>query len=170
MSRVLYAEKAGYHVLKFVGDVRLSLGPAISGFLSRMSELENCRGMVVDLSETIAIDSTALGLIAKLGICCREIFSHTLSIVSPREDITRLLQSMAMQEVSVITSEPLTARVPLAELPWEVASEGILLKQVLEAHKTLMGLNADNETKFKDLVESLQKEQNGKASLVAKTG
>ena len=71
MSQVLYAEKAGYHVLKFVGDVRLSLGPAISGFLSRLRELEDCRGMVVDLSETEAIDSTALGLIAKLGICCR---------------------------------------------------------------------------------------------------
>ena len=69
MSQVLYAEKSGYHVLKFVGDVRLSLGPAISGFLSRLRELEDCRGMVVDLSETEAIDSTALGLIAKLGIC-----------------------------------------------------------------------------------------------------
>ena len=98
MSRVLCAEKEGYQVLKFVGEVRLSLSPALSGYLSRVRELEECRGMVVDLSETTTIDSTALGLIAKLGICCRETFDHTLSIVSPREDIRRLLLSMSMQE------------------------------------------------------------------------
>ena len=133
MSRVLCAEKEGYQILKFVGEVRLGLGPAISSYLSRVRELEACRGMVVDLSETTAIDSTALGLIAKLGICCRETFGQTLSIVSPREDIRRLLLSMSMEEVSVITSEPLTASATLEELPEEVVSEELLLKQVLEA-------------------------------------
>jgi len=59
MSQVLCAEKEGYQVLKFVGDIRLSVSPAISGYLSRIRELEDCKGVVVDLSDTTAIDSTA---------------------------------------------------------------------------------------------------------------
>ena len=170
MSQVLCAEKEGYQVLKFVGDIRLSVSPAISGYLSRIRELEDCKGIVVDLSDTTAIDSTALGLIAKLGICCRETFDRTLSIVSPREDIRRLLLSMAMEEVSVITSEPLTGCAALEELTGEDGSEEVLLRDVLEAHKTLMSIDADNEIRFKDLVDRLQKEQNDRASSVAKTG
>lgn len=165
MGRILYAEKDGIYALKFVGDVRLTLGPTISTFLEKLRGLQNFRGMIVDLSETENIDSTSLGLIAKVGICCRESFGHTLSIVSPKDDITRILTSMAMQEVAVITSEALARVEDLAELPQEVASEESLMEQVLDAHKTLMSLNAENEVMFRDLVESLEKE---KSSPVAK--
>lgn len=159
MSQVLYAERSGYHVLKFVGDVRLSLSPMISGFLSQMQETDDCFGVVVDLSETETIDSTALGLIAKLGIVCRDSFAQTLIIVSPKSDITRLLESMSMQEVSVITPAPVTSGEKLEELPRQVASEDALRAQVLEAHQVLMGLAADNESRFKDLVMTLEEEQ-----------
>jgi len=159
MSQVLYAERSGYHVLKFVGDVRLSLSPMISGFLSQMQNTDDCLGVVVDLSETETIDSTALGLIAKLGIICRDSFAQTLSIVSPKSDITRLLESMSMQEVSVITPVPVTSGEKLEELPRQVASEDVLRAQVLEAHQVLMGLAADNESRFKDLVMTLEEEQ-----------
>ena len=159
MSQVLYAERSGYHVLKFVGDVRLSLSPMISGFLSQMQDTDDCLGVVVDLSETETIDSTALGLIAKLGIVCRDSFAQTLSIVSPKSDITRLLESMSMQEVAIITSQPLTDSAGFEELPEQVVSETHLLNEVLEAHRTLMGLATDNEEKFRDLVSKLQEEQ-----------
>lgn len=168
MGKILYAEKDGCYALKFIGDVRLTLSPIITEFLSGLRELEDFRGMVIDLSEAEAIDSTALGLIAKVGICCEESFSHTLSIVSPNDDITRVLKSMSMQEVCVIVNEPLSSDVPLEELPQQMASEQDLLEQVLDAHRTLMSLDAENETKFKDLVESLEKEQSEKSAPVAK--
>ena len=159
MSQIFYAEQADFHILKFVGDVRLSQSPLISNFLLKMRKLDNCCGIVVDLSETVAIDSTALGLIAKLGIISRESFALTLSIVSPRGDISRLLESMSMQEVSVITPVPVTSGEKLEELPRQVASEDVLRAQVLKAHQVLMGLDADNESRFKDLIMTLEEEQ-----------
>jgi len=159
MSQIFYAEKADYHILKFVGDIRLSQSPLITDFLSKMRKLDNCRGIVIDLSETIAIDSTALGLIAKLGIVCRESFSLTISIVSPRNDISRLLESMSMKEVAIITSKPITDSRGFEELPEQIVTEKDLLSEVLEAHRTLMGLAADNEERFRDLVSKLQEEQ-----------
>ena len=159
MGKILFAEQNGIYVLKFVGDVRLTLGPTISTFLDKLRNRENFRAMIIDMSETKAIDSTALGLVAKVGICCREQFAHTVSIISPNDDITRVLKSMAMQDVCMISSDPLTEASDLAELPREVASEDALREQVLDAHRTLMSLNKDNQDKFKDLVEALEMEK-----------
>ena len=64
-----------------------------------------------------------------------------------------------MQEVAIITSKPLTDSGGFEELPEQVVSETHLLNEVLDAHRTLMGLAADNEERFRDLVSKLQEEQ-----------
>ncbi len=159
MGSVLFAERDGVHVLKFVGDVRLSLGPTISTYLSRLETCPTFNGMIIDLSETETIDSTALGLIAKIAICTREQFNSATSVVSPREDITRVLKSMAMEQVCVISSDLIDEKSDLNELPVEICSEDTMRNQVLDAHKTLMGLNDENFDKFHELVEALESEE-----------
>ena len=63
-----------------------------------------------------------------------------------------------MQEVAIVTSQPLTDSAGFEELPEQVVSETHLLNEVLEAHRTLMGL-ARQRRKFRDLVSKLQEEQ-----------
>ena len=58
--------------------MRLSLGPTISRFLERIRNCADLKALIVDMYETTAIDSTALGLLAKVGIYCREEFSLSL--------------------------------------------------------------------------------------------
>jgi anti-anti-sigma regulatory factor len=159
MGKILFAEQDGVHVLKFVGEVRLILGPTISTFLGKLESIDHFQSMIIDLSETETIDSTALGLIAKIGICTREYFDSVASIVSPREDIARVLRSMAMEQVCVVTSEMVTDASSLQELPTEITSEEVLRDQVLDAHKTLMALADQNFDKFQDLVEALENEK-----------
>ena len=160
MGKILFAEQDGVHVLKFIGEVRLTLGPTISTFLEQLESCDHFHSMVIDLSETETIDSTALGLIAKIGICTREYFDSKTSIVSPREDITRILNSMAMEQVCVVSSDDVVTEAPgLQELPTEITSEEVLRDQVLDAHKTLMTLGDQNLDKFQDLVEALESEK-----------
>ena len=160
MGKILFAEQDGVHVLKFIGEVRLTLGPTISTFLAKLESCDHFQSMIIDLSETETIDSTALGLIAKIGICTREYFDSRASIVSPREDITRILSSMAMEQVCVVTSDDVVAEASgLQELPREITSEEVLRDQVLDAHKTLMALADQNFDKFQDLVEALEHEK-----------
>ena len=68
MGKILFAEQNGVHVLKFIGEVRLTLGPTISTFLERLESCDGFQSMIIDLSETETIDSTALGLICCAGI------------------------------------------------------------------------------------------------------
>jgi anti-anti-sigma regulatory factor len=160
MGKILFAEQDGVHVLKFIGDVRLILGPTISTFLEKLETCDHFQSMIIDLSETETIDSTALGLIVKIGICTREYFDSEASIVSPREDITRILSSMAMEQVCVVTSDDVVTKASgLQELPREITSEEVLRDQVLDAHKTLIALGDQNFDKFQDLVEALENEK-----------
>lgn len=158
MGSILFAEREGVHVLKFVGDVRLSLGPTIASYLGRLEACDCFNGMIIDLSETDTIDSTALGLIAKIAICTREKFNSPTNIVSPRDDITRVLKSMAMEHVCVISSEVLGESSDLSELPLEICSEDAMRSQVLDAHKTLMSFDDENIDKFHELVDALESE------------
>lgn len=164
MGKILFAEQDGVHVLKFIGDVRLTLGPTISTFLEKLEFCDHFQSMIIDLSETETIDSTALGLIAKIAICTREHFGSATSIVSPRDDITRVLSSMAMEQVCVVTREVVSEGAGLQELPTEITSEEVMRDQVLDAHKTLMALGDQNFDKFQDLVEALEFEKEHEAS------
>lgn len=158
MGKILFAEQEGIYVLKFVGDVRLTLGPTISTFLEKLKASEVFRSVIIDLSETTTIDSTALGLIAKIAICTREQFNCPTSIISPREDVTRILKSMALQDICLVVNNSTTSESGMLELPHEVCSEDALRDQVLEAHRTLMSLSDDNCSKFRDLVTALESE------------
>ena len=166
MGKILCAEHDGVHLLKFIGDVRLTLGPTISSFLDQLEARDSFKAMVIDLSETDSIDSTALGLIAKIAICTRESYQSSTSVVSPKPDITRILQSMAMQEVCTLTEEPYAAT-DMHERPQQEVSEEELREQVLEAHRVLMSVDAANCDKFRDLVDALESEKSQPAARAA---
>lgn len=167
MGKILFAEDDGVYMLKFVGEVRLTLGPTISTFLDDLKDAQDFKSVVIDLTETETIDSTALGLIAKTAICSREQFETATSIISSNEDITRLLRSMAMEQVCAITRIGPDAEPDMRELPQEITSEESMREQVLDAHRTLMGLTEENHDKFCDLVDALEQEKSGGRTKVA---
>jgi hypothetical protein len=65
---------------------------------------------VIDLTETRSIDSTTLGLLAKLSILSRQKVGLLPTVVTTHEDITRLLQSMGFDQVFNIVDRPCRAR------------------------------------------------------------
>ena len=158
MGKILVAKKDGVHMLKFVGDVRLTLGPTIATYMDQLNSDDDFRSVIIDLTETVSIDSTALGLIAKIGIRTREQFDSVTTIIAPNADIKRVLESMAMQLVCLVIAQPVEDDSTNLQLPQEVASEASLKEQVLEAHRTLMSMNEDNYQNFKELVEALENE------------
>jgi histidyl-tRNA synthetase len=114
--------------------------------------------VVVDLSRTDNIDSTSLGLLAKLSIQTERRFSFRPTLISTRRDITRILLSMGFDEVFDLVEEPLEHHEQLAELPELVASDDDVRQRVLEAHRTLMSMNEANRETFHDLVAALEAE------------
>ena len=157
-GRILVAADDGIYVLLFEGDVRLTLCTAVDGFLEKMFHDQAFKSVLVDLSRTDSIDSTSLGLLAKLSIKADKLFSYRPTLLSPRPDITRILFSMGFEDVFSIVEKPLKYEEQLEELPSLKTSSEELRKRVLEAHRTLMAMNEDNRQAFQDLVETLESE------------
>jgi anti-anti-sigma factor len=142
----------------FQGDVRLTLCSAIDAYLERILADSCMRSMVVDLSEAESIDSTSLGLLAKLSIETGRRFGYRPTLVSTQTDITRILETMGLDEVFNVVDEALAREEQLGELPPCAASEDQVRSRVLEAHRILMALNEHNREAFQDLVATLEDE------------
>lgn len=157
-GRILVGSRDGVYVLLFEGDVRLTLCTAVDGYLEGMFDDKDFKSVVVDLSRTESIDSTSLGVLAKLSIQAEKQFSYVPTLVSTNSDITRILFSMGFEDVFHIVEVPLQQAEQLGELPLLQTTRDDLRQRVIEAHRTLMSMNQSNRETFQDLVATLEAE------------
>lgn len=161
-ARILHAVHDGIYVIKFVGDVRVPLCVCLEGFLERMFADKALQSVLIDLTETAGIDSTALGLIAKIAVSLKERLQRKPVILSTNPDVNRILSSMGFDRVFVIVDKAPGAEEKLDELEMVEPSEQDLTRNVIEAHRVLMGMNEKNRATFRDLVEALECEERDK--------
>ncbi len=166
MSRckILQAESGGVYVLKLIGEVRLNSCSSIDASIDAITQDPSFATLVVDLSETTLIDSTTLGLLAKLAVKVRAKSHFMPSVISTNPDITRILQTMGFDSVFIILQEPAENHAALVELQQKELDEEALRAKVLCAHRVLMELNEHNREQFKDLVRSLEVEEEAQLS------
>ncbi len=157
-GKILFAEQDGNYVLKFVGDVRLTLCSTLDLFLENMLDNDGFKTVIIDLTETKGIDSTSLGLIAKISVKMKRHHQLRPTIVSTNEDISRILLSMGFDKVFILIRENVEASQQLQELSVLQESEQEVKDRVVDAHRVLMELNDKNRDCFRDLVRSLESE------------
>ena len=156
-GKIQFAEQEGTFVLKFVGEIRLTLCSVLDSTIEQIFSATNFSSIVIDLIETKSIDSTTLGLLAKLSILSRQKVGLLPTLVTSNPDITRLLHSMGFDQVFNIVDQPRISMDSLQDLPCQDVSEEEVRSKVLEAHRILMGLNDSNRQAFRDLVEALER-------------
>ena len=156
-GKIQFAEQSGTFVLKFVGEVRLTLCSALDATIEKIFAALNFTAIIIDLTEAQSVDSTTLGLMAKLSILSRQKVGLLPTVVTTNPDITRVLQSMGFDQVFNIVDTPLPCPDCLADLPSQDQSEEVVKAKVLEAHRILMGLNDSNREAFLDLVSALER-------------
>lgn len=155
-GKILAADYKHMALLKFVGDVRVLMSSTLDSYCQSLYRRAVLDAMVVDLSETTGIDSTALGLLAKMAIQLRNRFNVIPTIVSPNPDITRILRSMSFDVIFNIVASRNSADTRYEELKQQKESEESVREKVIDAHLTLMTLSEENRLEFQDLVQSLK--------------
>ena len=157
-GRILHKVVDASHVLKPVGDVRVTQGPILNRFLQQLNEIDILKSVIVDLSDTDCLDSTALGFLAKIAIRTQTQFGFKPTLLFGHEDVHRVIASMGFDQIFVILKASNEGYADMAELVVEQITEESLRTQVLDAHKTLMQLNHRNFELFRDLVCALEAE------------
>jgi anti-anti-sigma factor len=160
-GKVLHASQDGIHVLRFIGDIRYTLSPSIERFLNGIFAGPRPAGFVIDLTETGSIDSTNLGLLARIARRMQALDAHRVTIVSNRAEINSVLTSMALDEVFDIVENTALVTDGTQEVPQVNTDRESLARTLIDAHRALMELSDRNEEMFRDVVASLEKNRTG---------
>jgi anti-anti-sigma factor len=159
-GKILISDKADNYLLKLVGDVRLTLSGTLSRHMEVLFGKSQVKSIVVDMLDTDGVDSTTLGLIAKLGLHCREYYQMNVKLFCQNPSIIRTLKCMGFDEIiDIFQQSPDEFDAELRSLEQIPAEVDEVRHQVLEAHKLLLKINPENSAEFTDLINALESEQ-----------
>lgn len=158
-AQILAANDAGAYLLRLCGDVRLTLSTTLDDYLEAMVADPEFQTLIVDLCEADNLDSTTLGMLAKVALRVEADFKVQPDLYSCKAGISRLIRSMGFSQLFHIHEELCCADGETSELSADTSNEKQMHAKVLDAHRTLMSLSTANEARFKDLLNALESVQ-----------
>lgn len=155
-GKVMISRKDGVCRIKVSGRATFDCAPPLRD-LSKSLEGEEIRGIQVDLKNCEWMDSTFMGCLAMLGLRARK-SSAPMEICSAGEENTALLAGLGLKKLFLFTDRSLNEE----DGDWIDGKNGVAFapgaEMVLEAHKTLMGVDEKNVEKFEKVVDLVQKD------------
>ena len=147
-------------VLCLKGQIRYVMARALRSYLDELTARSDHDTIIFDLREIEAIDSTAMGMLARVGKKTLKHGRRSL-IVCPLPDVATCLRSAAfdtlfiMEETWPFENEPQLSEVPLerSDLPPEV-----LGRLMLEAHRELAAMSDANQREFASVIHAMGSE------------
>jgi anti-anti-sigma factor len=158
--RAYYGHVDGTFVLKLAGPIRFVAAQALRVVVDGLIAGERA-GVLIDLRSVDVIDSTGMGLLARVG---RSSIQHgrRASIACADNDVAITLRSAAFDELFVMLEgypfddEGATlAEVPLDAPPGTSAELG-LGRVILDAHRDLAGVSERNRAAYRDVIAALE--------------
>jgi anti-anti-sigma factor len=156
-SKVYYAINNGIHILKYVGEIRYTIGASLDRFIESLFNGSSPQGFVVDLREAESIDSTNLGLLVLVAKRMERCGAPKVTLVSTHEDINDLLFSIGFDEVFDIVDESGHAMLNGRELGLNDNPGPDMARTILEAHRTLSAMGDSNRARFQEVVDLLER-------------
>lgn len=156
-GQIAVASDEGTYAIRMTGDVRMVLCLSFDKFIQSMFADPDFDAVVFDLTHADAVDSTTLGLMAKIALKCRQVGVPKPVLVAESRGMVRLLETMGFEEIFVISNRHQGDMIDTKGLDCEEGSEDNFKQRVIDAHKVLMSLNEHNKQAFRELVENLEK-------------
>ena len=158
-GHVTHAAQEGIHVFRYFGAVNFTLAPSLQRFLQHVIRDGDVSGLVFDLTGAESLDSTNLGLMARVNEQVHELGAPNSVIISSNEDIDMVLRSMGFEqtfdfapsgsEVPDAIAEPVAAEAPCA---------ADLQRTMLDAHRALVRLSDAGRLEFESVVACLERD------------
>ena len=150
--------------MKLEGDVRAPWCLSLETYCEAVIQQPGITGVCVDLTAAENLDSTTLGVLAKVAIYTR---NHCVDssadsrnckaiLLCHDENILRLVRSMGFESVFDIRDHFAAEMLDFDELPLLACTEADMKDAVINAHKTLMEMTEDNRASFGSLVNALE--------------
>lgn len=153
-----FAQEDGRYFIKLTGDLKYTESGNFASFINYLDNNRDFKNILVDLTEANYIDSTNLGLLAKLAQLVIEKDNHRMTVLTTNPDITELLHNIGFDDICLLIEDPETLDMPFENIMGIDEAEESMAKVMLEAHRRLMNMNEKNEKEFKNVVELMEKQ------------
>lgn len=153
MGTVCYAKQDHLYILKFIGEIRYTMSCSVDTFLDKLFANDDFDNILIDLTETISIDSTNLGLLAKIANFVQKRFGHKATIISTNPDINGILDSVGFDQAFTICADRASCREAVQQLSIKDPSRAELAKTLFETHSRLSEMNKKNRETFKNVLD-----------------
>jgi anti-anti-sigma factor len=157
-GKILVSQGDRSHIIRLVGDVRVTLCTSLNNYIEAIFKSEKISEIIVDMVDTEGVDSTTLGLLAKLAIYSNENFKIRPIVFCPDESVYETLMVMGLDDVFEIVQSLRSRLEDYEELsvedPSAVADR--TRQHVLDAHRLLSSFNEKNKHEFLDLIQALE--------------
>ena len=154
-----YAQQDHNWFLKLGGDLRHTLAPALNSLLDRALADADPANFVIDLAEADNIDSTCLGVLARIGNHKSYQGGSRPVIICPEEDIREVLLAVCFDYLFDLVEQPATDADPTQPLPLPSGDED-LRRIILDAHRRLCAIDERTRQAFDDVIQALEKDPN----------
>jgi anti-sigma B factor antagonist len=163
MGKLTVLAGKNFACVKIAGRANFTLS---IDFQSLVNELQknDYPFVVIDLSECLLMDSTFLGMLTgfglKMGHPNGQSDPRVVELLNANARIAELLENLGVlhlfktRQGQLSADECVMLTTPAASSP----NQADLTRACLDAHQTLMALNAENATKFKDVARFLADE------------
>ena len=157
-----YVKQGATCILKLSGDVCYTMSCALGDFLNELFAQTDYDDIVVDLTDAHSIDSTSLGLLARIANFSRQHFARKTTLLSTNPDVNQILDNLGFYEIFNIRDTGETISATLRQLAISApCDKDTLTRIVYEAHRTLSELNPSNQETFKGVLDSLRPKLGG---------
>jgi len=157
-GQYLYAKENNNYFIKLIGKLKYTECSNSSSFISQLEKRDDYNNILVDLSEAEYLDSTNLGLLAKVAQLVIAKTNHRLTVISTNPDVTILLRNIGFDDICLLIEEPEKIEVPFEHIMGINRDEEELAKVMLEAHQRLMNMNEKNRQEFKNVVDLMARQ------------
>jgi anti-anti-sigma factor len=146
-------------VLHLEGALRYPVARALRAFVDGTLATTDADAFLVDLRATTFVDSTGLGLLARVARQSLSRCGRRAVLVCPENDVAVTLRSAGFDELcAMVEDSPLDAPPTLEEipLPIDAGDGGALGRVILEAHRDLSALSTRNREEYAAVIAALE--------------
>lgn len=156
-GHVSHAQQQGVHVLRYHGTVNYLLAPSIQRFMDHLIQNGPIWGLVFDLTQANSLDSTNLGLMARVNERLLDHGAANSVIISGKADIDSILYSMGFdQTFDLMPNRSVNAEPEAAPIETSPPSALDLRRTMLAAHQALVRMSEAGRLQFQPVVQCLE--------------
>jgi len=157
-GEIRYAFENGVWFIKCLGAICHPVGPALNKLIEQAIIHSESNKFVVDLTEAVIIDSTCLGILARIATCSNKASNIKPIILTGKGNIAKALLVVRFDLLFNLIHD-LDNKTVATKIASNVALEqDAMLALLLDAHKRLCAIDAETHLVFKDVVETLEAE------------